>query len=74
MEWKILQEEFPRLYTFAKDKLITVATFLAANDIAQHFQLPMSALAYDEFQTLQGHIQALQQIQTPANKDVWHYQ
>jgi hypothetical protein len=67
----LLQHKFPTLYSYAKNKDISVAQFLSQNNIADHFHLPMSVQAFQEYQQLQGTIQQLQISE--ENKDVWEY-
>jgi hypothetical protein len=55
-----LDSKFPRLYSFARNKKIPVANFLTNNTLEAQFHLPLSKQAYQEFQGLQAHIQALQ--------------
>jgi hypothetical protein len=66
----LLQNKYPRLYSFAKNKQITVAQFLLNNQIESQFYLPLSVQDFQEYQDLQ---QLIQQLQIePENKDSWH--
>jgi hypothetical protein len=67
----LLQNKFPKLYSFAKNKEISVAQFLLNNQIENQFHLPLSEQAFQEYQDLQ---QLIQQIQVgPESKDLWEY-
>ena len=64
-----LRAEYPRLYSYALDKQLSVKDVLLTADIVDLFYLPLSQQAYEELQLLQGklntvHIQA-------TGKDVW---
>jgi hypothetical protein len=65
-----LQYKYPRLYSFAKNKDISVAQFLTHNTAQQQFHLPLSVEAFQEYQDLQ---QLIQQIQVTDSNDTWHY-
>jgi hypothetical protein len=58
----ILESKFPRLYSFARNKNISVAIFLSNNMFEAQFHLPLSEQAFQEFQSLQVLIEALQGI------------
>ena len=66
----VLQIKFPRLFSFAKNRKVSVSEFLL-NNIESQFHLPLSEQAYQEYQALQDYIQTLQ-VQ-PNTKDSWHY-
>jgi hypothetical protein len=65
-----LQQKFPRLYSYAKNKYISVAQFLLSNNIQKRFHLPISVEAFQEYQELK---QLIQQIQLNQSNDNWHY-
>ena len=67
----LLQEKFPRLYSYAKDKRISVAKFLENNIVMAQFHLPLSEQAHQEHKELQGLLQNIQ-VQEHS-KDTWHY-
>jgi hypothetical protein len=67
----LLHNEFPRLFSFAKNKQISVAQFLLNNNIEQQFYLPLSVQAFQEYQNLQLFIQQTQI--TDQAKDSWSY-
>jgi hypothetical protein len=67
----ILQAKYPRLFSFAKNKIISVAQFLSNNTLETQFHLPLSEQAYQEFQNLRDYIQTIQVSQN--TKDSWHY-
>jgi hypothetical protein len=48
---------FPRLFSFAKDKLQPVKHFIMDDSIVSNFHLPLPVEAHDEFMQLQGLIQ-----------------
>jgi hypothetical protein len=48
----LLQNEFPRLFSFAKNKKISVAQFLLNNSIEKQFHLPLLVQAFQEYQHL----------------------
>jgi hypothetical protein len=63
----LLQNKYPRLFSFAKNKNISVAQFLQNNQIENQFHLPLSVQAFQEYQELQ---QCLQQTQvTEQSRD-----
>jgi hypothetical protein len=66
----VMQIKYPRLFSFARNKKISVSQFLTNNNLDQ-FHLPLSEQAYQEYQSLQGYIQTIQ-VQ-PNTKDSWHY-
>uniref|UniRef100_A0A0A9HAK5 Reverse transcriptase zinc-binding domain-containing protein n=1 Tax=Arundo donax TaxID=35708 RepID=A0A0A9HAK5_ARUDO len=66
-----LKQRFPRLYSFAKEKDISVAEFLQNNNIHQQFHTPISEEAYQEYQELRTTLQEAH-IQLEGN-DSWHY-
>jgi hypothetical protein len=46
----LLQQEYPRLYSFAKNKQVSVAHFLLNNGIDSQFHLPLSDQTFQEYQ------------------------
>jgi hypothetical protein len=48
---------FPRLFSFAKDKLQSVKDFIMNDSIVSNFHLPLFVEAHDELMQLQGLIQ-----------------
>jgi hypothetical protein len=67
----VMQTNYPRLFSFAKNKKISVAQFLLNNSLEAQFHLPLSEQAFQEYQRLQDYIQTIQ-VQENA-KDSWHY-
>jgi hypothetical protein len=67
----VMQVKFPRLYSFARHKKISVSQFLLNNSLESQFHLPLSEQAYQEFQSLQEYIQTIQVQQD--SKDSWRY-
>jgi hypothetical protein len=49
----LLQDKFPRLYSFAKNKSISVASILNTAQMEDLFHLPLSTEAWQEYQALQ---------------------
>jgi hypothetical protein len=67
----LLQNKFHRLYSFVKNKNVSVAQFLLNNMIEEQFHLPLSIPAYQEYQEMQ---QIIQQIQISNTKrGTWQY-
>jgi hypothetical protein len=58
-------------FSFAKNKLISVAKFLATEQLGDLFHLPLSNEAWQEYQALQTIIQGIQV--TEGGKDYWKY-
>jgi len=67
----VMQSKFPRLFSFAKNKKISVLQFLSNNNLQSQFHLPLSEQAYQEYQRMQDYIQSIQVQQN--TKDSWHY-
>ena len=67
----LLKQSFPRLYSFARNKNISVAKFLQNNDMQEQFHIPLSVEAFQEFQELQEIIQGIQVQEN--EKDCWQY-
>jgi hypothetical protein len=44
----ILQQAFPRLFSYAKNKSILAANFLTNNNIQDQFHIPLSIQAFQE--------------------------
>jgi hypothetical protein len=44
----ILQQTFPRLFSYAKNKSILAANFLTNNNIQDQFHIPLSIQAFQE--------------------------
>jgi hypothetical protein len=67
----MMQHKFFRLFSYAKNKDISVAQFLTNNQLHGQFHLPLSVEAFQEHQQMQ---QIIQQIQiSTQDKDSWHY-
>lgn len=69
----LLQDKFPRLFSFAKDKSISVAKFLANPSIGQQFHIPLTMQAHEEYLQLQDILQGIQTQSEGDNKDKWQY-
>jgi hypothetical protein len=61
----LLQQKFPILYSFAKNKQVSVVQFLVNNDIDSQFHVLLSDQAFQEYQQLQ---QLLQHNQTTVDQ------
>jgi hypothetical protein len=72
MESNSLSQEFPRLFSFALDQNISLRDMVNLDNIEEHFYLPLSAQAFDEF-TQVGEIVLSQEL-NPEGKDVWKTQ
>jgi hypothetical protein len=70
-----LESKFSRLFSFARNRNISVASFLSNNTLEAQFHLPLSEQAFQEFQSLQDLIQALQvdSNTNSSSKDSWEY-
>ena len=52
----VMQSKFPRLFSFAKNKKISVLQFFSNNNLQSQFHLPLSEQAYQEYQIMQDYI------------------
>ena len=68
--WKdrILSQQFPRLFSFARDKLISVREFFMMEDKVEAFYLPLSMEAFEEFGVL---AQMLNDVTPSESSDKW---
>jgi hypothetical protein len=66
-----LEQKFPRLYSYAKNKDISVASFIQNNKFEQQFHVPLSVQAFQEYQEMYDIIHQTQ-ISSEA-KDIWSY-
>lgn len=76
MFWKdkwqsnLLQDQFPRLFSYAMNGNISVREMLLEEDRTQFFHLPMSPQAFQELQVLEG---VISQVHLdPDVHDVWN--
>lgn len=69
-EGMIPQFEFPELYSFAKQKNISVQKAKSMTNVEQLFHLPFSAQAFQQLQTL---VAALEQNANSEDLDSWSY-
>lgn len=65
-----LHQQLPRLYSYAKNAKISLATYMDSPAIEENFHLPLSPEAFNELQTLN---QILNQQQLQQQKDQRHY-
>lgn len=70
---RLLEQSFPRLYTYAKNKNISVANFINHQDPSKHFHLPLSSQAHQDYLQLLQVIQGAQTL-NEGHQDVWLYQ
>ena len=66
-EGEPLQQKFPKLHSFAIDGTLSLQNFCATQDEREHFHLPMSTEAYEQFNELGEIIPQL----SPFRKDRW---
>jgi hypothetical protein len=67
----LLQDKFPRLFSCARNKLISVAKFLCTTQMDELFHLPLSEEAWQEYQALQVIIQGIQIIEGDKNLGIY---
>jgi hypothetical protein len=67
----LLEHKFPRLFSYVKNKNISVADFIHNNNFEQQFYLPLSVQAFQEYQAMQDIIQHT--LISNEAKDVWSY-
>lgn len=63
-----LQLEYPQLYSFARNKEITINSFYAQQNLLDLFNLPLSIEAYNQSQEVQSFIDHFQLID---QQDIW---
>lgn len=66
-EGEILQQKFPELYSFAKNDSLSIKRFCAATHWTEHFHLPLSNQAFNQFTQLEEIIPELHH----SDKDKW---
>lgn len=64
-----LSSRFPRAFSFAIDKSITLSNFALASDHLDHFALPFSNLAFQEYQQIMAYV-AHTHLE-PHETDLW---
>jgi hypothetical protein len=67
---KVLQLDYPQLFSFAKNKSITVKSVLEFDETHELFHLPLSEEAYLQFCEMDIYLQLLQ---TGSRSDTWSY-
>ena len=65
-----LAEEFPRLFSYAKDEDISVQNLLTAASIGASFHIPMSAQPVEELRGLQQAAEDV--VMVAGSNDVWN--
>lgn len=71
---RLLHQSFPRLYAYAKNKSMSVRNFMSLQNTSQHFHLPLSSQAHQEYMQLQQIIRGGTLILNEDHKDTWIYQ
>ena len=51
---QVLPEQFPRLFSYAKNQMISVHDLMSSSQILDEFHLPLSVQAFHEFNEVQG--------------------
>ena len=51
---QVLPEKFPRLFSYAKNQMISVHDLMSSSQILDEFHLPLSVQAFHEFNEVQG--------------------
>ena len=52
MDQELLADKYPRLFSYALDSDASIQSFMNSENLLDHFALPLSTEAYDEFQLL----------------------
>lgn len=65
-----LKESIPELFSYAKDKLITVKGAMSQGDFTNLFQLPLSQIAFEQMQNVQQLVETFPQSE---ENDKWSY-
>jgi hypothetical protein len=65
----LFDSSFPRLFSFAKDKLQSVQDFLGKDSILESFHLPLSVQAHEELSQLRQNVQSISLC--PDQNDSW---
>jgi hypothetical protein len=68
-----LMSKFPRLHSFAIDKLASVKNILDLDDPIEAFHLPLSTKAFDEFQEFNHLLNQISSTRNANGKDLWSY-
>lgn len=68
---RYMKQLFPRLFSYAKDDIISLASFMANNNPEAHFHLPISQQAMEDLIALQSIVDELQH--TEPQLDKWIY-
>jgi hypothetical protein len=69
----VLMTRFPRLHSFAIDKLASVKNILELDDPIDAFHLPLSAQAFLEFHEFNYLINQTRSTRNAEGKDLWSY-
>jgi hypothetical protein len=66
----VLKVSFPHLHSFAKSDIITLSSVLHMESFQEHFNLPLSEIAFDQFCELTVMLQILTE---DDQNDKWSY-
>lgn len=67
---RLLSSLYPELFSFAKDRFISVSSFINSVDFSDLFHLPLSSQAFAQYQILVTLVEA---TQLQEGKDSWSY-
>jgi hypothetical protein len=66
----VLKLSFPQLHSYAKNDKVSVFSILQLDNIQNHFKLPLSEVAYEQYCEL---MILLQSLPAEVGNDVWSY-
>jgi hypothetical protein len=64
----VMKVTFPHLHSFAKNDLITVSSVLQMESFQDHFNLPLSKIAFEQFYKVSI---ILQSLHVDGQRDKW---
>lgn len=67
---QVLKLAYPQLHSYAKNDKVCLHTILHLDNIQNHFNLPLSEVAYEQYCDL---IILLQSLPADGGNDVWSY-
>lgn len=67
---RLLSSQYPELFSFAKDKSISVCSFINAEDLTELFYLPHSSQAFSQYQHL---VSLVEDTNLQEGNDTWSY-
>jgi len=68
-----LHAQLSHIFSFAKNKMISVRDFMATEFMDDLFHLPLSTQAFQEIQIIDLLCQEFNQSSNPNNSDKWSY-